>query len=95
MRPTHNLLTSEKEHELDPLQTRINHKCRELAQHLDHNEETGLLSAEINALVAYEERLLAARTWPYNVTMLRTLFFSVFIPLGSILARLAVDILLP
>jgi hypothetical protein len=95
MRPTHRLLAKEKENELEPIQSRINHKCRELAFHLDQIGETGVLSAEINALAVYEERLLAARTWPYNLTMLRTLFFSVFIPLGSILARLTVDILLP
>jgi hypothetical protein len=95
MRPTHSLLAREKESELEPLQSRLNNKFRELALHLDQNKATGELPAEIIALVAYEERLKAARTWPYNVSMLRTLFLSVFIPLGSILARLAVDILIP
>lgn len=95
MRPTHRILAKEKESELESLQSRINSKCRALALNLDQDIESGILSAEINALVAYEQRLLAARTWPYNVAMLRTLFFSVFIPLGSILARLAADFLLP
>jgi hypothetical protein len=95
MRPTHRLLAKEKERELKPLQSRINNKCRDLVLHLDQNKDSSFLSVEINALVAYEQRLLAARTWPYNVTMLRTLFFSVFIPLGSILARLSIDILIP
>ena len=94
MRPTHSLLAAEKKRELQPVQARINSTCRDLVLRLDQRQESGQLPAEINALVAYEQRLLAARTWPYNVTMLRTLFFSVFIPLGSILARLAVDILL-
>jgi hypothetical protein len=53
------------------------------------------LPAQIAALVAYEERLKAARTWPHNVSILRTLFFSIFIPLMSILARVAVDLLFP
>ncbi len=92
MRPTHSLLAAERKRELQPIQARINKTCRDLVLRLDQHQESGQLPLEINALVAYEQRLLAARTWPYNVTMLRTLFFSVFIPLGSILARLAVDI---
>ena len=95
MRPTHQLLANEKKNELAPLQARINSTCRELVVRLNQNQDSGELPAEINALIAYEQRLLVARTWPYNVSMLRTLFFSVFIPIGSILARLAVDILLP
>lgn len=95
MRPTHRLLSAEKKRELIPVQARINSACRELIKYQDQRQDSGQLPAEINALVAYEQRLLAARTWPYNVIMLRTLFFSVFIPLGSILVRLAVDIFFP
>jgi hypothetical protein len=95
MRPTHRLLAAEKSRELKPVQARINRTCRDLVLRLEQHQESGQLPAEIIALVAYEQRLLAARTWPYNVYILRTLFFSVFIPLGSILARLAVDFLLP
>ena len=62
---------------------------------LEVGKESGELPAQIAALVTYEERLQAARTWPYNVSILRTLFFSVFIPLVSILARVAVDLLFP
>ncbi len=94
MRPTHRVLTAARLRELEPLQQQINASCRELAQRLERNQETNSLPAEINALVAYEQRLLAARTWPYNTTMLRTLFFSVFIPLGSVLARLLVEVFL-
>jgi MFS family permease len=95
MRPTHRVLANEKKHKLEPLQARINSTCRDLVLRLNQNQDSGDLPAEINALIAYEQRLLVARTWPYNVAMLRTLFFSVFIPLGSILARLAIDIFLP
>jgi hypothetical protein len=95
MRPTHRLLSAEKKRELIPVQARINSACRELIKYQDQRQDSGQLPAEINALVTYEQRLLAARTWPYNVIMLRTLFFSVFIPLGSILVRLAVDIFFP
>ena len=95
MRPTHRLLSNEKERELLPLQYRINSECRKLVDQLDRGLNSGNLPAEINALVTHEQRLSAARTWPYNVIMLRTLFFSVFIPIGSILARLAIDLILP
>lgn len=95
MRPTHRLLSKEKERELMPLQSQINNKCRLLVKQQDQGMNSSILSGEINALVVYEQRLNNARTWPYNVTMLRTLFFSVLLPIGSILARLAVDIILP
>lgn len=95
MRPTHRLLVSAKNAELHPVQTRINSACRELATQLERGRDTGQLASEINALATYEQRLLSARTWPYNTSMLRTLFFSVFIPLGSILARIATDIIFP
>ncbi len=95
MRPTHKVLAAEKKRQLDPVQKHINHACQDLVLRLDQDRDPGGLSSEINALEIYEKRLHAARTWPYNTTMLRTLFFSILIPLGSILARLAVDILLP
>jgi hypothetical protein len=95
MRPTHQILTETKQRELYPLQEHINTSCRELLRRRDQNQDSTSLSAEINALVAYEDRLLAARTWPYNTTMLRTLFFSVLIPLGSVTARLLFEVLFP
>lgn len=94
MRPTHRVLTAAKQRELEPLQGQINASCRALAQKMERNKETGSLPAEINALIAYEQRLLAARTWPYNINMLRTLFFSVLIPIGSVMARLMAEVFL-
>jgi hypothetical protein len=95
MRPTHKVLLAEKKRRLEPVQRHINLACQDLVQRLDQSQDPGNLPGEINALIIYEQRLLTARTWPYNTSMLRTLFFSILIPLGSILARLAVDILLP
>jgi len=95
MRPTHQLLLAEKKRRLEPVQRHINLAFQDLVQRLDQGQDPGNLTGEINALEVYEQRLLAARTWPYNTSMLRTLFFSILIPLGSILARLGVDILLP
>jgi hypothetical protein len=95
MRPTHLILAAEKKQILEPVTQRINASCRELVQLLEDGKDPGELTGQISALVAYEQRLVAARTWPYNVTILRTLFFSVFIPLVSILARVAVDLIFP
>lgn len=95
MRPTHIILAAEKIRVLESVTMRINDACQELVQLLDTGMDSGELPARISALVAYEERLQAARTWPYNVSILRTLFFSVFIPLVSILVRVAVDLLFP
>jgi hypothetical protein len=95
MRPTHRLLAAARQRELDALRSQILHSCRNLVQRLEAAEDAGNLAAEINALTLYEQRVLAANTWPYNVAMLRTLFFSVLVPGGAALARLLGDILLP
>lgn len=87
MRDTHRVLSTEKKRELDAVQGHILHACRTLIQRLDAGEPAGDLGGEINALVTYEERLLAARTWPYNTTMLRTLLVSVIIPGGAAIVR--------
>jgi hypothetical protein len=87
MRDTHRVLVTEKKRELDAVQGHILHACRALIQRLDAGESTGDLGVQINALITYEERLLAARTWPYNTTMLRTLFVSVIIPAGAAIVR--------
>lgn len=93
MRPTHLLLAAEKKKVLDPVTRMVNEGFQELVQELSDGKDGGVLSAQISALVVYEERLKSARTWPYNVSILRTLFFSVFIPLMSILGRVMVDLL--
>lgn len=93
MRPTHQILVTARQGELKPLQQKINTLCRELMLRLDTKQDAGSIPEEINALVAYESRLLSARTWPYNTSMLRTLFFSVLIPIGSVVTRLLFEIL--
>jgi hypothetical protein len=95
MRPTHQILAAKKKQTLEPVTERINQSCQDLQAQLDNGKNPGDLPSQISALVAYEQRLSAARTWPYNVTTLRTLFFSVLIPLLSVLARIAVDLFFP
>jgi hypothetical protein len=91
MRPTHRVLAAAKNRELHGVQRCLLRACRALVQHLDEGQETGNLPAEINGLAAYEQRLQGARTWPYDTGMLRTLFFSVLVPAGTVLVRLVVE----
>jgi hypothetical protein len=87
MRDTHRVLAAEKKRELVLVQTRVVRSCRLLMETTETSQDAGMLGAEINALVAYEERLQSASTWPYDTAMLRTLVFSVIIPGGAALAR--------
>jgi len=91
MRDTHRVLAAEKKRELEAVQRNILLACRTLMKRFAANENTGTLAAEINALVTYEERLQATRTWPYNTAMLRTLFFFVIPPAGAALARVVFE----
>ena len=93
MRPTHRVLATEKKRELAAVQRNILLACRGLMARMDAGEGTGTLGAEINALVAYEERLRAASTWPYDTAMLRTLFFSVILPGIAALARVIAEVM--
>ena len=98
MRPTHALLAAEKKRLLDEVEGLMLETSRRLVgcmrQDTDSARyaETSALAAELNALAVYEQRLEAARTWPYNTRMLRTLFFSVLVPIGTLLARLAAEL---
>jgi hypothetical protein len=93
MRPTHQVLSKEKNRELKAVQERILRASRDLMRRIDQKQDTSITAFEINALVTYEERLQATQTWPYNTPMLRTLFVSVLVPLGTLLVREAVDFL--
>ena len=93
MRPTHQVLSKEKDRELKAIRDYILRASRDLMRCIDQNQDTSVTASEINALVVYEGRLQATQTWPYNTRMLRTLFVSVLIPLGTMLVREAVDFL--
>lgn len=93
MRGTHRVLVDEKNRELEAVQRNILLACRTLMERFAAGENTGTLAAEINALVTYEERLLGTRTWPYDTAMLRTLFFSVILPIGAVLAQVGLEML--
>lgn len=92
MRPTHRLLMEEKYRLLLPTQSQLRIACQDLVDRLERGQDSGDLPARINALAVYETHLQAARTWPYNTATLRTLFFSVFIPIFTVLGRLAAEV---
>jgi hypothetical protein len=93
MRPTHQVLSTEKTHQLKAVRDQLSRTASSLMQRLEDHQDVGALPAEVNALIAFEGRLKETRTWPYNTGTLRTLFFSVLIPLVTVLARLAVEVL--
>ena len=58
---------------------------------MELGQETDNTPNEIYALSVYEKQLKESRTWPYNTSMLRTLFFSVLIPVGTLIGRIIVE----
>jgi hypothetical protein len=94
MRPTHRVLAAEKKKELGAVQERILLACRALMARIEAEEDAGTLGAEINALAAYEKRVQETSTWPYDMPMLRTLFFSVVFPAVAALARIVGEFLI-
>jgi hypothetical protein len=95
MRPAHRVLARQKDLELAGVRSHLERLGRDLMLRVDQHQETGAVAAEFNALTAYEERLQSTRTWPYNTRMLRTLFFSFLVPLGSFLLKTVIDLVLP
>jgi len=87
MRPTHRVLAAAKARELGVVRAALRAAEQQLLARLDAGGDPGELSALVSALAALEQRLLVARTWPYNTAMLRTLFVSVLAPGALLLAR--------
>jgi hypothetical protein len=82
MRGTHRVLAAAKRKEEKAVEEQIIQSSRTLMDCISAGDGTGSLGAEISALVIYQERVRAARTWPYDTAQLRTLFFSLIIPVA-------------
>jgi len=95
MYPTHRVLAQVKKSELDLVQKQIYKSFRELLRRVDENQSIEDLPTQINTLTLYEQRIQAMRSWPYNTSMLRTLFFSVIVPLATFLARRIGEMVFP
>lgn len=87
MRLTHRLLADAKERDLAEVRQQLHHSYRELLHREQDGRSAGDLPAVMAALGTFEKALTDARTWPYNTATIRTLTFSVFIPLGTVLIR--------
>jgi hypothetical protein len=93
MYPTHRVIAAARDTEQKETRARIRASYRDLLARGNGGLNTESIPAEINALVAYDQLLQKARTWPYNTAMLRTLGVSILIPVGTTLARAAFDYL--
>jgi hypothetical protein len=80
MQPTHRLLAEKKRTELVEVRSKIWRSFQGLQVLSPERENIVAISSELNLWLKYEELLEAARTWPYNTAMLRTLVVSVLLP---------------
>jgi hypothetical protein len=87
MRPTHRVLAGAKARELASVRAELRRAHLGLLARLAAEEDPSDFPALITSLAALEQRLEVARTWPYNTTMLRTLFVSVLAPVALLLLR--------
>ena len=88
MLATHRVLATAKKRSLAATRCQLEHAGQDLVQRLAEHQDTGSLAATVATLIAYEHRLTDARTWPYNTAMLRTLFFSLLLPIGTALLQM-------
>jgi len=91
MLPTHRLLTQEKKRRTDELAARMRRLVHQLEALPLDGELPSQLSMQFSALAVYEQRLANTRTWPYNTTQLRAVFFTVLLPAVTMLGRLFVE----
>jgi hypothetical protein len=81
MRHTHNALLGEKKQQIQAVSQKINQTSHAIQLLITSGLGLGALADEYSALVTYEEQLRKTRTWPYNTTMIRTIFITVLAPL--------------
>jgi len=93
MYPTHRVIAAARDGEQREAKARIRASYRDLLARRNEGLSIESIPAEISALVAYDQLLQKARTWPYNTAMLRTLGVSLLIPIGTTLVRAAFDFL--
>ena len=95
MLPTHRVLAACKRQEYAAAHQHMLQAYRAMQRRLDAGQNDAAEVAEATLLMAYEQRLREARTWPYNTAMLRTLFLSVFVPIATILLQMIIKRLFP
>jgi hypothetical protein len=93
MRGAHQVLAATKQRQLQFIDRTLADVYRRFQQLIAEERDTLALATQINAIAAIKQELKAARTWPYNTEMLRTLFISVLAPLFAGLVRLVENLL--
>jgi hypothetical protein len=93
MVPTHRRLAAARDDELQRVQGLIREECSRMMRQMEQGQEAAPAAQRVTALAAYESRLLQARTWPYNTSMVRTVFVSVLIPGGTMIGRVLSELL--
>jgi hypothetical protein len=93
MLPTKQVLANAKNQELAAVCDQLQKSCRKLLRLMDAGVEETHLPEKISALSIYEKQLKETPTWPYNTAILRTLFFSVLIPVGTLIGRIVLETL--
>jgi hypothetical protein len=93
MRGTHRVLDAAKDEELETVQLHIADAYRSLADIPIGSPDISALAAKLNLWKEYETRVKAARTWPYNLRMLRTLGLSVLTPVALNVAQRLIGML--
>ncbi len=94
MYPTHKIIAAAKQGELRELRHHLRSLSVRLMEGINRTKGAPQISAEIQALIAYEERLEQVQTWPYDVSTLRSLVVSILVPGITVLAQVAVRQLL-
>lgn len=83
MLPTHRVLAEAKKQALKATRSRMFQEQQALHDRLAAGQGDAARVAEVTLLLAYEQRLNDTQTWPYNTTMLRTIFFSALVPIAT------------
>lgn len=81
MRDSHRALSAAKARELEQVGQRLRQVGGRFRERLPGGEIPAGEAAELAALLAYERRIRAAPTWPYNPSMLQTLLVSILLPI--------------
>lgn len=84
MYPTHQLIAAAKDEELGKVRRHIPDLSSQLLNQFARNEKDDTLNTTVTAVLTYEQRLQQISTWPYDIGMLRTLLFSIFLPLTAL-----------
>jgi hypothetical protein len=89
---THRVLADAKAGELGEVRRELHNAFRRLLLQQRTGQEAGDLATVVAGLADYEQALAESRTWPYDITTIRTLVLSIFVPLMTILLRRVLEV---